>query len=53
MEELQKDIRLLRELNLRVVGLSPHDSSETSIAALRTAFPKEYREIKVGQSIAP
>jgi len=50
-EELQKNVRLLKERDLKVVGLSPHDSSETSIAAFRTAFSTEYREIKVGQSI--
>ena len=51
IEEMQENIKLIKQRNPKVVGLSPHDSSETGIAAFRTAFPKEYREIKVGQSI--
>jgi 7,8-dihydropterin-6-yl-methyl-4-(beta-D-ribofuranosyl)aminobenzene 5'-phosphate synthase len=51
VEEMQENVRLLKQRNPKIVGLSPHDSSETSIAAFRTAFPTEYREIKVGQSI--
>jgi 7,8-dihydropterin-6-yl-methyl-4-(beta-D-ribofuranosyl)aminobenzene 5'-phosphate synthase len=51
-EELQESIRLLRDRDPKVVALSPHDSSETSMATFRNAFPTAYREIKVGQNIA-
>jgi 7,8-dihydropterin-6-yl-methyl-4-(beta-D-ribofuranosyl)aminobenzene 5'-phosphate synthase len=50
-KELQENIRLLKKRNIKVVGLSPHDSSETSIRAFHTAFPTEYVDVKVGQRI--
>jgi 7,8-dihydropterin-6-yl-methyl-4-(beta-D-ribofuranosyl)aminobenzene 5'-phosphate synthase len=51
MDEVQGNIELLKERGPKVVGLSPHDSSEASIEAFRIAFPKAYRNIKVGESI--
>ena len=50
-EELQGCIQFLKERNLKVIGISPHDSSQTSLTAFRKAFPTEYVEIKVGQII--
>ena len=49
--ELQENIRLLKERNVKIVGLSPHDSSEASITAFREAFRSNYRDVKVGQPI--
>ena len=50
-EEMQENVKLLKQRNPKIVVLSPHDSSETSLETFRTVFPKEYREIKIGQSI--
>ena len=51
IEEVQNNIDLLKEHNPGVVGLSPHDSCDASLAAFRQAFPGIYREIKVGEKI--
>jgi hypothetical protein len=51
MEEVQKNIDLLKKKNPGVVGLSPHDSCDASLAAFRHAFPGIYKEIKVGENI--
>ena len=50
-DELQENIELLKRRNPKVVGLSPHDSSKTSLEAFRNAFPTAYKDIKVGKSI--
>jgi len=51
MEEVQKNIRILKQQNLRAIGISEHDSCDASIAAFRTAFPDVYREVVVGEKI--
>jgi 7,8-dihydropterin-6-yl-methyl-4-(beta-D-ribofuranosyl)aminobenzene 5'-phosphate synthase len=51
MEEVQNNIDLLKKNNPGVVGLSPHDSCDASLAAFRQAFPGIYKEIKVGEKI--
>jgi 7,8-dihydropterin-6-yl-methyl-4-(beta-D-ribofuranosyl)aminobenzene 5'-phosphate synthase len=52
IEEVQGNIDYLRERDIRIVGLSPHDSCDASIEAFRRSFPEAYREIVVGQTIA-
>lgn len=51
IEEVQNNIALLKTHNPGVVGLSPHDSCDASLAAFRQAFPGIYKEIKVGEKI--
>lgn len=51
IEEVQNNIALLKKHNPGVVGLSPHDSCNASLAAFRQAFPGIYKEIKVGEKI--
>ncbi len=41
----------LKKLNPALVALSPHDSSDWSLAEFREAFGTSYREVKVGQEI--
>jgi 7,8-dihydropterin-6-yl-methyl-4-(beta-D-ribofuranosyl)aminobenzene 5'-phosphate synthase len=50
-DELQENIKLLHQQNLKLIALSPHDSSETSMKNLRTEFPSIFREIKIGTPI--
>ncbi len=52
MDVVQENIDFLKKLNLKVVGLSAHDSCDDSITAFRNAFPTIYKEIKVGERIA-
>jgi len=49
--ELNANIELLKGLNLGLVALSPHDSSEVSMRAFRDAFPDAYRNLRVGEPI--
>ena len=51
LEEVKKNIDFLKERNLRVVGLSPHDSCDASVEAFRAAFPEAYQTIEVGRKI--
>jgi 7,8-dihydropterin-6-yl-methyl-4-(beta-D-ribofuranosyl)aminobenzene 5'-phosphate synthase len=51
MEEVQKNIQLLKSKNPRVVALSAHDSCKVSLEAFREAFQSAYREIRVGDPI--
>lgn len=49
---IQERMDFLKSLNLQIVALSPHDSSEEAQAAVLTAFVAAAKEIKVGQPIA-
>ncbi|MFH0851003.1 MAG: hypothetical protein V1924_08710 [Candidatus Bathyarchaeota archaeon] len=51
VDELQANIQLLKGLNLKLVALSPHDSSDLSMEAFRDAFPEAYRDLRVGEPI--
>jgi 7,8-dihydropterin-6-yl-methyl-4-(beta-D-ribofuranosyl)aminobenzene 5'-phosphate synthase len=51
IEEVHKNIGLLKKVNPKVVGLSPHDSCDASIATFREAFQNEYKDIIVGERI--
>ena len=46
-----KNIKLLKDRNIKVVALSPHDSSKISIEAFSQAFPHAYKDINVGEPI--
>ncbi len=50
-EELKENISLMQQHNLKLIALSPHDSSETSMEILQENFPTTFREIKVGDLI--
>jgi len=41
----------MKERNLGIVGLSPHDSSDLSIDAFRAAFSDVYKPVEVGKEI--
>jgi 7,8-dihydropterin-6-yl-methyl-4-(beta-D-ribofuranosyl)aminobenzene 5'-phosphate synthase len=51
VEEVQANVDYLKARKIAVVGLSPHDSCDTSIEIFRKSFPQAYREIVVGQKI--
>jgi len=44
-------IEYLKAINLKLVALSPHDSSSESIEAFKKTFKEAYVEIKVGKTI--
>ncbi len=51
IEELKTNIELLKGLNLGIIALSPHDSSDVSMRAFMDAFPGVYRSLMVGEPI--
>ncbi|MCX9082565.1 MAG: MBL fold metallo-hydrolase [Candidatus Methanoperedens sp.] len=51
MDEVNKNVDILKKVNPKIVGLSPHDSCDASIATFRKAFQNEYKDIIVGEKI--
>jgi metal-dependent hydrolase (beta-lactamase superfamily II) len=50
-EEISANIESLRQLDLGVVGLSGHDSSDEVIQQFRSAFGSTHRDVRVGERI--
>ena len=50
-EEVSANIQVLGDLDLGVVGLSGHDSSDQAIEQFRVAFGPAYRDVRVGERI--
>jgi metal-dependent hydrolase (beta-lactamase superfamily II) len=49
--EVSENIEMLRSLDLGVVGLSGHDSSDEVIQQFREAFGSAHRDVRVGEPI--
>ena len=52
VEDVEKNCKLLKARNVKLVGLSGHDSSDKSISIFRQEFPGSYVNIKVGEKIS-
>ncbi|MBP7735160.1 MAG: MBL fold metallo-hydrolase [Spirochaetes bacterium] len=50
-KDVDQAIDTIRKENIRVISLSPHDSSDWSLERFRKAFPKKYVDLKVGKEI--
>jgi hypothetical protein len=50
-EDVNNDLRLIRELNPALVALGTHDSSDEVIEQFARAFGKRYRYVRVGEWI--
>ena len=50
-EEVQPHIEFLLPRSLRLVALSPHDSSAQALEAFEAAFPGAYQDLQVGTAI--
>ena len=51
LEEVGANIESLQDLDLKLVGLSGHDSSDQVIEQFRAAFGSAYRDVRVGEPI--
>ena len=51
IEEVRANADYLKMREIGVVGLSPHDSCDTSIEVFKQSFPDAFTEIVVGQEI--
>ncbi len=49
--EVERAIVLLKSLDLEILALSPHDSSDWALSRFRSEFPVAYRELKAGDEI--
>jgi metal-dependent hydrolase (beta-lactamase superfamily II) len=52
VEDVEKKCELLKVRNVKLVGLSGHDSSDGSIAIFRQKFPDAFVNIRVGERIS-
>jgi metal-dependent hydrolase (beta-lactamase superfamily II) len=51
MDEVTRQIAMLKARNLGVIGVSGHDSSDEVIAMVRRQFGAAYRDVRVGEAI--
>ncbi len=51
VDGLEADIRLLKTNQIKLLALSPHDSSVDSMNTLASAFPSAYHTLRVGEAI--
>ncbi|MBN2863453.1 MAG: MBL fold metallo-hydrolase [Bacteroidales bacterium] len=51
LEDIQENIKILKDKNIKVISISRHDSSLESINLFKEAFPDEYIELLVGNPI--
>jgi hypothetical protein len=52
VEEVENNCELLKARNVKLVGLSGHDSSDKSISIFRQGFPGSFVNIKAGEKIS-
>jgi 7,8-dihydropterin-6-yl-methyl-4-(beta-D-ribofuranosyl)aminobenzene 5'-phosphate synthase len=48
MDDVNVKVGLIKSRNLKLIGISTHDSSPKAIEAFKAAFPAEYEDLKVG-----
>lgn len=51
VDELLANIELIKGTGVKLVALSPHDSSDLSLKMFQDAFPDEYRSLRVGEKL--
>jgi len=50
-DSVNKRIEFIKKRNLKLIGLSTHDSSPIAVEAFKEAFSKEYKDLKTGEWI--
>jgi 7,8-dihydropterin-6-yl-methyl-4-(beta-D-ribofuranosyl)aminobenzene 5'-phosphate synthase len=50
-QDLADELAFLRQRNIRLLALSPHDSLPTTIQVFQQTFPQAYQPIEVGRAI--
>ena len=51
MLDVNKKIELIKNRNIKLIGISTHDSSPKTIEAFKAAFQKEYKDLRVGDGL--
>ena len=49
LNDVNKKIELIKNQNIKLIGISTHDSSPVTIDAFKSSFPLEYRDLRVGE----
>jgi len=52
VDDIKTNCELLKARNVKLVGLSGHDSSDGSISIFRQKFPEAFVNIRVGERIS-
>jgi 7,8-dihydropterin-6-yl-methyl-4-(beta-D-ribofuranosyl)aminobenzene 5'-phosphate synthase len=52
VDEIRANCELLKARNIKLVGLSAHDSSDGSVAVFKQEFPDAFVNIRVGETIS-
>ncbi len=50
-EDVDNNIKMLKDLNIQLIGVGGHDSSDEIIGQFKNEFGQAYREVKVGKRI--
>jgi 7,8-dihydropterin-6-yl-methyl-4-(beta-D-ribofuranosyl)aminobenzene 5'-phosphate synthase len=51
VDNVNKKIEFIKKRNLKLIGISTHDSSPIAVEAFKTAFSKEYKDLSTGEWI--
>ncbi len=51
VDNVNKKIEFIKKRNLKLIGISTHDSSPIAVEAFKTAFSKEYKDLRTGEWI--
>jgi 7,8-dihydropterin-6-yl-methyl-4-(beta-D-ribofuranosyl)aminobenzene 5'-phosphate synthase len=51
LSDVNKKIELIKKLNLKLIGISTHDSSSETIEAFKKVYSKEYNDLRAGEWI--
>jgi len=51
VNNVYKRIKFIKKRNLKLIGISTHDSSPLAVEAFRKAFSKEYKDLRTGEWI--
>ncbi len=52
LEDVVKNIELIKKQHLKLIGISTHDSGNKTIEAFKKAFSNEYKDLRIGDWIA-
>jgi len=51
LTDVNKKIEFIKKQNVKLIGVSTHDSSGKTIEAFKTSFPLEYKDLRTGEWI--
>jgi 7,8-dihydropterin-6-yl-methyl-4-(beta-D-ribofuranosyl)aminobenzene 5'-phosphate synthase len=49
IDDVNRKVGLIKTRNVKLIGISTHDSSPNAIESFKIAFPTEYKDLRVGE----